>query len=93
MKYGLFNYCENVVLRENGVLNTVKLDGCACVLRRDDLVTNLNRHRNKLTVLDLTGTDRGDLCNLGLFLSRCGENDAALRLFFCFCKFDYDSVR
>ena len=77
----LFNDCVNVVFGENGVFNTVKLNGSTCVLACDYLFAKLNCHRNENAVLNLAGANCYYFSNLGLFLC-CGcENDTAVALF------------
>ena len=64
----VLDYCEDVSLADDGVVNAVELYLGAGVSARDNLVANLEGHNNLFAVNYAAGTYRANFVHFGLFL-------------------------
>src|SRR3989344_4747417 len=78
----LFNYCNNVRLGQNEILDVINFDLVRTVFFKNDFVADLNGNRNSLfaVFVPLTWTDGSDYALFGFFLIGCGrQNYSGLR--------------
>jgi len=77
---------------EDQVLLVVDLDVVASVFAEQDPVTDLHVERDTMAFFHLAGTDGDYFALVGLFFSRIGDNDSALRGFFLLQSAYQDTV-
>jgi hypothetical protein len=78
------NLRQDFLLAEDQILLVINLDVIAGVFAEQDPVAHLHIERDPSALFDLAGSDGYHFALLGLFFSRIGDNDPALRSFFLF---------
>src|SRR5213592_4624610 len=90
--FGLVNNREHIGLAKDQVLFGVDCDFGAAVLSVENLVSDLELHRNSDVLLEPAGTDRDDLALLRLFLGGVGNEESTAHLLRVLERLDYDAI-